>query len=89
MAARRSSRSVALCKRPLRVFIVVVAFCFAGACDSNMRNMADYAVVVGRMQGEAENRMVQHNLRPIGSGADIRAGSVPANDEIRVMFALF
>lgn len=85
MAARRSSRSVALCKRPLRVFMVVVAFCFAGACDSNMRNMTDYAVDVGRMQGEAENRMVQHKLRPIGSGV---AGFLPANDEIRVIFAL-
>lgn len=88
MAARRSSRRVALCKRPLRVFMVVVAFCFAGACDSNMRNMTDYAVVVGRMQGEAENRMVQHNLRPVGSGVDIRAGYLTANDEIGVMFAL-
>lgn len=87
MAARRSSRSVALCKRPLRVFMVVVAFCFAGACDSNMRNMTDYAVV-GRMRGETETHMVQHNLRPIGSGVDTRAGFLPANDEIRVMFAL-
>lgn len=32
--------------------------------------------------------MVQHNLRSIGSGVDIRAGFLPANDEIRVMFAL-
>lgn len=39
-------------------------------------------------QGEAENRMIQHNLRPIGSGVDIGAGSLPANDELRVMFAL-
>lgn len=68
--------------------MVVVAFCFAGACDSNMRNMTDYAVVVGRMQGEAENRMVQHVLGPIGLGVEIRAGILLANDEIRVMFAL-
>ena len=46
-----------------------------------MRNMTDYAVVVGRMRGEAENRMVQHNLRPVGSGVDIRAGYLTANDE--------
>lgn len=44
MAARRSSRSVALCKRPLRVLMVLVAFCFAGACDSRMRNIAIYPV---------------------------------------------
>ena len=31
MAALRSSTSVALCSRALRVFIVSVAFCFAGA----------------------------------------------------------
>lgn len=66
--------------------MVVVAFCFAGACDSNMRNMTDYSVVVGG--GEAENRMVQHNMRPIGSGVGIRAGSLPANDEKSVTFAL-
>lgn len=64
--------------------MVVVAFCFAGACDSKMRNMTDYAVVVGRMQ-EAENRMVQHKLRPIGLGV---ARFLPANDEIGVIFIL-
>lgn len=68
--------------------MVVVAFCFAGACDSSMRNMTDYAAIVGRMQGEAENRMVQHNLKSIGSGVDIRARFPPTNDEIRVIFAL-
>lgn len=40
IAALLSSKSVALCKRPLRVLMVVVAFCFAGAWDSSMRNMA-------------------------------------------------
>lgn len=39
IAALRSSKSVALWRRPLRVEIVVVAFCFAGACDSSMRNI--------------------------------------------------
>lgn len=32
--------------------------------------------------------MVQHNLRPIGSGVDVRAGYLPANDKIRMVFAL-
>lgn len=40
IAALLSSKRVALCKRPLRVLMVVVAFCFAGAWDSSIRNMA-------------------------------------------------
>ena len=39
IATLRSSNSVALCKRPLRVAIVSSAVCLAGACDSSMRNM--------------------------------------------------
>lgn len=39
IAARRSSSSVALCRRLLRVLMVSVAVCLAGACDSRMRNI--------------------------------------------------
>jgi hypothetical protein len=37
MAARRSSRRVALASRPDRVLIVSVAVCLAGACASSIR----------------------------------------------------
>lgn len=40
MAARRSSRRVALWRRLQRVLMVSVAVCLAGACASSMRNMA-------------------------------------------------
>lgn len=40
MAALRSSRSVALCKRPLNVAMVSAAVCLAGAWDSSIRNIA-------------------------------------------------
>ena len=40
IAALRSSSRVALCKRPLRVAMVEVAFCFAGACFSRMLNIS-------------------------------------------------
>ena len=39
IAALRSSRSVALCSRPLKVTMVDVAFCLAGACFSRMLNI--------------------------------------------------
>ena len=39
IAALRSSNNVALCRRPLSVEIVFVAFCFAGACDSRSLNI--------------------------------------------------
>lgn len=39
IAALRSSSNVALCRRPLSVEIVLVAFCFAGACDSSSLNI--------------------------------------------------
>ena len=39
IAARLSSRSVALCNLPHNVVIVAVAFCFAGACASRIRNI--------------------------------------------------
>lgn len=40
IAALRSSSSVALCNLPIKVLIVSVAVCLAGACDSRIRNIA-------------------------------------------------
>lgn len=44
MAALLSSNNVALCKRPLSVEMVLVAFCFAGAWDSSNLNMFLYGL---------------------------------------------
>ncbi|PSN73360.1 hypothetical protein BS50DRAFT_185593 [Corynespora cassiicola Philippines] len=78
MAARRSSNKVALARRLLRVLMVSVAVCLAGAWASSMRNMVTvveasrYHLCIARWHTTAGRRRVQ--WKPRSTRACTRGG---------------